>query len=153
MSRALLQRHAEFNRIYKANFLHAIPVCIIVPWLIWSKEHYFKFLKTVYHNFTWFILVYFVSYTAQKMKFSIENFFSKCDQIHWSHLLKKSLMENFIFCAVIPLAVIPLRYCKVAWKYFGSTFYFCKMPYSYHEHEEFMITWRMLSSAIFERAS
>ena len=43
--------------------------------------------------------------TAQKMKFSIKNFFSKCDQICsflriWSHLLKKSLMENFIFCAV-----------------------------------------------------
>ena len=36
------------------------------------------------------------------MKFSIKDFFSKCDQIHrklriWSHLLKKSLMENFIF--------------------------------------------------------
>ena len=44
--------------------------------------------------------------TAQKMKFSIKDFFSKCDQIHsflriWSHLLKKSLMENFIFYAVI----------------------------------------------------
>ena len=43
--------------------------------------------------------------TAQKMKFSIKDFFSKCDQICrklliWSHLLKKSLMENFIFCAV-----------------------------------------------------
>ena len=43
--------------------------------------------------------------TAQKMKFSIRDFFNKCDQIHrtlriWSHLLKKSLMENFIFCAV-----------------------------------------------------
>ena len=43
--------------------------------------------------------------TAQKMKFSIKDFFSKCDQIRsklriWSHLLKKSLMENFIFCAV-----------------------------------------------------
>ena len=42
---------------------------------------------------------------AQKMKFSIKHFFSKCDQIHrklriWSHLLKNSLMENFIFCAV-----------------------------------------------------
>ena len=42
----------------------------------------------------------------EKMKYSIENFFSKCDQIHsflriWSHLLTKSLMENFIFCAVI----------------------------------------------------
>ena len=39
------------------------------------------------------------------MKFSIEDFFSKCDQIRrklriWSHLLKKSFMENFIFCAV-----------------------------------------------------
>ena len=43
--------------------------------------------------------------TTQKMKFSINDFFSKCDQIHsflqiWSHLLKNSLMENFIFYAV-----------------------------------------------------
>ena len=43
--------------------------------------------------------------TAQKMKFSIKDFFRKCNQIRsfqriWSHLLKKSLMENFIFCAV-----------------------------------------------------
>ena len=43
--------------------------------------------------------------TAQKMKFSIKDFFSKCDQIRrklriWSHLLKKSLMENFVFCVV-----------------------------------------------------
>ena len=46
--------------------------------------------------------------TAQKMKFSIKNFSSNCDQIRrrlriWSHLLKKSLMENFIFCAVYVL--------------------------------------------------
>ena len=39
------------------------------------------------------------------MNFSIKDFFSKCDQIRrklqiWSHLLKKSLMVNFIFCAV-----------------------------------------------------
>ena len=43
--------------------------------------------------------------TAQKMKFSIKDFYSKCDQIRnflqiWSHLLKKSLMENFTFYAV-----------------------------------------------------
>ena len=36
-----------------------------------------------------------------KMKFSIKDFFSKCDQIHsflriWLHLLKKSLIRNFI---------------------------------------------------------
>ena len=37
--------------------------------------------------------------TAQKMKFSIKGFFSKWDQINviWSHLLKKSLIENFVF--------------------------------------------------------
>ena len=37
---------------------------------------------------------------AQKMKFSIKDFFSTCDQIRrklqiWPHLLKKSLMEDF----------------------------------------------------------
>ena len=44
------------------------------------------------------------------MKFSIKDFFSKYDQIRrklriWSHLLKKSLMENFFFCAVIFLNI------------------------------------------------
>ena len=43
--------------------------------------------------------------TAQKMKFSVKDFFSKCGQIRsflriWSYLLKKSVMENFIsFCS------------------------------------------------------
>ena len=44
--------------------------------------------------------------TAQKMKFSIKDFFSKYDQVRsflriWSHLLKKSLMEDFSFGAVL----------------------------------------------------
>ena len=43
--------------------------------------------------------------TAQKIKIPIKDLFSKSDQISsflwtWSHLLKKSLMENFIFCAM-----------------------------------------------------
>ena len=43
--------------------------------------------------------------TAQKKKLTIKDFFSKYDQIRRKlrispHLLKKSLMENFIFCAV-----------------------------------------------------
>ena len=42
----------------------------------------------------------------KKINFSIKNSFSKCDQIRrklriWSHLLKKSLMENTIFCTVL----------------------------------------------------
>ena len=46
------------------------------------------------------------TYTAQKMKFCIKDFFSKCDQIRsflriWSHLLKKSLTGNFTFCVVV----------------------------------------------------
>ena len=45
------------------------------------------------------------AHTAQKVKFSIMDFFSKCEQFLrklwiWSNLLKKSLMENFTFCAV-----------------------------------------------------
>ena len=42
----------------------------------------------------------FKSALDKKMKFSIRDFFSKCDQIHRklpSYLQKTSLMENFIF--------------------------------------------------------
>ena len=44
-------------------------------------------------------------FTAQKLKFSIKDFSSKCDRIRsflriWSHLLEKSLMENVIFYAM-----------------------------------------------------
>ena len=43
---------------------------------------------------------------AREMKLFIEDFFSKSDQFRrklliWSHLLKKSLMENLIFCAYL----------------------------------------------------
>ena len=38
------------------------------------------------------------------MKFSIKDFFSKIDQIR--RKLKKSLMENLIFCAVVHLRLI-----------------------------------------------
>ena len=49
--------------------------------------------------------IYFVTFTAQKMKFLVKDFFIKCDQISsflriWSYLLKKSLMEDFNFCEV-----------------------------------------------------
>ena len=40
------------------------------------------------------------------MKFSTTDFFSRYDEIRkklqiWSHLLKKYLVENLIFCAVL----------------------------------------------------
>ena len=54
--------------------------------------------KTIHHDGE-------IALIAQKMRFPMKNFFSKCDQIRrklriWSHLLKKSLMEKFIFCPV-----------------------------------------------------
>ena len=67
------------------------------------KMKCFSFLKSEVK-----IRVFSDSITAQKMKFSIKDFFSKCDQICrklriWSHLLKKSLMESLVFCAVLVL--------------------------------------------------
>ena len=62
------------------------------------------------------------------MKFSVKDFFSKCEQIRSflrmrSHLLKKFLMENFIFCEVIKSLMIsyqhwnlfPIGLLKVKW--------------------------------------
>ena len=70
--------------------------CSIVPTssksiLKVSKVRYFHLSKN--EIFSWGLL-----HTAYKMKFSINNFFSKCDRIR--NFLKKSLMENLIFCAV-----------------------------------------------------
>ena len=64
------------------------------------KTHYFVTFFSCFYN------CQKPSFTAQKIKFSTTDFSSKCYQIHsflriWSHLLKKSLMENFIFCALI----------------------------------------------------
>ena len=52
--------------------------------------------------------------TGQKIKLSFKDFFSKCDQIRrfpriWSHLLKKTSMENFIFCAVLMIRALFLQ--------------------------------------------
>ena len=54
-------------------------------------------------------------YTAQKLKFSIKDFSGKCDQIRsflriWSHLLKRSLMENFTFCTVIEIILSTYKF-------------------------------------------
>ena len=54
---------------------------------------------------------FYKSYTAQKIKFSVKDFFSKCDQIRrklwiWSHLPKKLLMENSFLCSDILLDLL-----------------------------------------------
>ena len=74
-------------------------------------------------------------YNSQKIKFSINDFFSKCHQIRgflriWSHLLKKSLMENFILRAVLVIQRIlsflnlaefsPMSHFYTPWKRLGK---------------------------------
>ena len=61
------------------------------------------------------------------MKFSITDFFSKCDQVRTflgicSHLLKKSVMENFIFCAGEASTISPMFQLHFATK-MTSKFY------------------------------
>ena len=58
------------------------------------------------------------------MKFPIRKFFSKCGQISsvlriWSHLLKKSFIENFTFCSVIhaELKGFCSSYCEYSIRY------------------------------------
>ena len=51
------------------------------------------------------MIIQVFTHPSQKIEFSITDFFSEGDQIRrklriWSHLLKKSVMENFIFRAV-----------------------------------------------------
>ena len=92
---------------------------------VFSELNWFRFNSKYQNEFLFFYIVYIVtagrgyttsfryqdSLTAQKLKFSIKDFFSKCDQIRRklrisSHLLKKSLMENFSFCSV-PWSINP----------------------------------------------
>ena len=72
-----------------------------------SEYTYFYILKKNCIYFSLFCCLFLKSLkgSAQKMKFSFKDFFSKCDKIRrklqiWSHLLKKSLMENLFFCGV-----------------------------------------------------
>ena len=63
------------------------------------------------------------------MKFTIQDFFSKCDQNHsflriWSHLLKKSLTENFIFVQCLLQILLPKfgdqYFTKALWSYISD---------------------------------
>ena len=73
----------------------------------------------------------------KKMKFFIKDFFSKCNQIRSlmrirSHLLKKSIMENFLFCRlkeVLKKISTPSRLSlsKPCLLFFVSIFFFSEL--------------------------
>ena len=72
-----------------------------------AKFHDQTYIQTCFPSYVLILIMTLklLKLIAQTVKFFIKDFFSKCTQIRsflriWSHLLKKSLMGNFIFCAV-----------------------------------------------------
>ena len=87
----LLYQHRFFRNLSLAG------KSIIFKRNSYTLSRCFKFLQTL-------LLFYHLQSTAQKKKFFMQDFLSKCDQICrklqiWSHLLIKSLMEKFFFCS------------------------------------------------------
>ena len=100
-------------KLSRRFFLHNINENMQKSWgnILASVSLLKTCIIVVYYNtfcpYKYFSIQFLPGYVKhlQKMKFSIKDFFSICDQIRsflrvWSHLLKKYFMENFIFCAV-----------------------------------------------------
>ena len=78
----------------------------------------------------------------RKLKFSITDFFSKCDQIWsflqiWSHLLKKSVIDNFMFWTVVVAAFSQSHVILRCWHFQSSSNCFdlnwCLLPILWSE--------------------
>ena len=68
--------------------------------LIWLPSAVLKVINVAIPLLSYYpLFTKVLRFLAQKLKFPIKDFFSFLRI--WSHLLKKSLMENFIFCAVL----------------------------------------------------
>ena len=98
------------------NVRFAMSISLNLPSCHWHDLHiiFMSYINTYGYS------CFHFSITAQKLKFSIKDFFSKCNQIRsflriWSHLLKKSLMVNFSFSAMNDLLLrwILLRLFKI----------------------------------------
>ena len=100
--------HHEQNFLFLESFDFIISAA-------WTKQNLIFFLNLN--------IIFDVRVIAQKKKFYIKGFFSKCNQIRgelqiWSHLLKKFLMKNFIF-----RLVSRMQKQKVTWS--SQQFQFC----------------------------
>ena len=109
----ILSKNYAILKNYKIHFVNLFAPCHVLGW--WQNWPTFEQYYLESCNSKWYING---NFTAQKMKFSIMDFFSKCDQIRrklriWSHLLKKSVIENFVFCTV---SAKTKRFSENLWK-------------------------------------
>ena len=107
--KTLERRHWRRSGVLIVNFEHISHLVLVFLLLTLNR---YKQSVTWFAEGLWIFVVLGLILSlpitpniAQKMKFSFKNYLGKCDQIHsflqiWSHLLKKSLIRNFIFCAV-----------------------------------------------------
>ena len=83
-----------------------------------------SYFSTIIIFYYWVILIWAWDRSLSlhtKIKFTIIDFFSKCDQIRRklrisSHTLKRSVTENFIFCAVFVKPLCHIRPQKFEYK-------------------------------------
>ena len=116
---------------------------LVHSWIFCPKWWYakIKILRTIHRKELSGKEKFVISHKTlhKKMKFSIKEFSSKYDQIRSSHLLKKSLMENFIFCAVKRL--FSFTYLKSTLKeIWKSTYVFVFIQKQYFERFAFLIS-------------
>ena len=96
---------SSLNLVYGHGDIRFSKICLsgtidlefMITKLVLSVFQYVN-ISNIYH-------IYLELALHKKRSFFIKYFLSKCDQIRrklriWLDLLKKSLMENFIFCAV-----------------------------------------------------
>ena len=103
------------NMIFLKNFARNL----IFDFLIFTESGITQsgnFVRNLIWSDTLFCFIFADS--AQKMKFFVKDFFTKCDQIRRkmrisSHLLKKSLMKIFIFCAMWQKGDLSNRKCTI----------------------------------------
>ena len=130
-SRILRIKNAKFSGYcfyMNANISWDFQICISIPLIFQKLINYTKSssFHTAAVGLCYFVILHFsvkrggvisiynseLFETAQKMKFSITDFFSKWDKIR--HLLKKSLKENFIFCVVwVHLFEVSIKACVI----------------------------------------
>ena len=93
--KGVLKNFAHFtgNHLCQSLFFYRTPPVVAFELLIANQLTDF-YMSVTFVEFLCCIKAVVLRYTAQKMKFSIKDFFSKCSQI-------RSFLENLIFCALL----------------------------------------------------
>ena len=115
-----IPKHSSLIKYSKGTFNLRPPVQKISS--VWDVQIMFQYFTSLANNSQ-------ISSNNTGRKFSMKDFFNKCDEIRkflriWSHLLKKSLIENFIFCAVHLSQKLSILVLLLAWQRLNAAFYF-----------------------------